>query len=277
MSPVTTNYTQGYSKATTSSHASRTVQSDAGFLIPHIKPTDKILDVGCGPGSITAGIAALIPNGSIIGIDISDEILAQAREAVSPRAGTNISFQKADLLAGLPFPADSFDIVFSSQLFPHLPSQDMRLQALTEMRRVLKPGGILATRDAAELHYYPRSYRLDQIGAGNAAKALRDGKVGEEGWYPGGEMPALVRRVGFEAANVSIGAGVTVHSGSAARQWLAERSIEKLSTNDPYRESWKRAGITDEEIEETREVLRQWAADEDAWYVALQAEILATK
>ena len=64
-----TNYTQGYSKATLTSHTSRTVESDASFLIPYIKPTDTILDVGCGPGTITIGLAALAHKGSVTGID----------------------------------------------------------------------------------------------------------------------------------------------------------------------------------------------------------------
>ena len=199
-----TNYTMGYSSATTSSHASRSVHSDAGFLVPHVKPAYRILDVGCGPGSITVGLAALVPKGEVVGVDLSDVVLAQARAAAAQGEANNTSFQQADLLAGLPFPDDSFDIVFSSQLFPHLPSQETRLQALAEMRRVLRPGGILATRDAAELHFYPRSYGPDRLWVGNMTKALGYGGSGET-WLPGGSMPKLLRLAGFAPGQIRRG------------------------------------------------------------------------
>lgn len=266
----TSNYTQGYSKATVASHASRTVQSDASFLLPYIKPTDQMLDVGCGPGTITVGFAGLVPRGLVYGIDISDQVLDQATVVKSL---DNVLFRKADLLAGIPYQDAHFDIVYSSQLFPHLPTADMRLKALTEMRRVLKPGGILATRDAAELHFYPRKYDLDRLWAGNLARGLRNGEA--DGVLPGGEMPALFRQAGFE--KVEVGAGTTVYAGEEMRRWFVEGCLGRLTEGDEFRESWRRVGITDHEVEETRVALKKWGDDEDAWYVALQAEILAWK
>ncbi|KAH7353730.1 methyltransferase [Plectosphaerella cucumerina] len=242
------NYTQGYSKATTSAHSSRTAQSDAGFILHRIKPTDKILDVGCGPGSITAGFAPLVSQGSVLGIDLSQEVIDSARDALSDGVG-NVKFEVADLLEGLPFPDGSFDVVFSSQLFPHLSSTEMKLTALKEMKRVLKPGGFLATQEGAE----------DEDFKG----------------FPGGIMPGLMRKVGFEASKITVGAGTTVHSGAEARKWYVDGNLGRLSKGDAFRESWEKAGISEAEIHETGEALRSWGADEDAWYAALQAEIVA--
>ncbi len=282
-----TNYTQGYSKATVGSHASRTIHSDAAFLIPFIKPSDTILDVGCGPGTITVGFAKLVPEGSVIGIDISEVILAQARELAEAKAKevrsdstpnqSNISFQKADLLAGLPFDDDSFDVVFSSQLFPHLHPTATRQKALWEMRRVLKPGGILATRDAAELRFYPLDYDLDRLWGRNMARALRDGDP--DARLPGGEMPASYRQVGFDAGagKLVVGAGTTVHSSRELRKWYVDGCLGRLSRGNVFRDSWLRVGISEAEIEETRQAMVRWAQDDDAWYVALQAEILGWK
>jgi len=279
MATKTTNYTQGYSEATVSSHASRTIHTDAAFLLPHIKSTDRILDVGCGPGTITMGFAGLLRQGSVTGIDISEDVLARAKEMVarSPSQANNISFQTANLLEGLAFPDDTFDVVFSSQLFPHLASLEMRRQALSEMRRVLKPGGILATREAAELHFYPRSYDLDRLWAGNMVRALRKGETVAS--LPGGDMLALYRLVGFDAAagKIRVGAGTTVHSGREERRWYVDRNLEKLSAGDPYRESWIQVGVTEKEIEQVKEALSRWAEDDDAWYVALQGETIGWK
>lgn len=122
-----TGYKQGYSASTVSNHAVRTVDTDAAFVLPHIKPADKILDVGCGPGSITVGFARYATRGSVVGVDLSNAVLDMARArcvSESPTAGGGaISFVKADVVggaAGLPFPDDEFDVVFVSQLFPHL-------------------------------------------------------------------------------------------------------------------------------------------------------------
>jgi ubiquinone/menaquinone biosynthesis C-methylase UbiE len=272
-----TNYQHGYSKATTSTHASRTVESDASFLIPCIKETDKILDVGCGPGSITVGLAALVPAGTVLGIDLSEDVLGQARRLASKAGLDNVAFKAGDLLDGLSLPDDSFDIVYTSQVFPHLACRRFRTKALAEIRRVLKPNGLFASRDAAELHMYPRTYDLDRLWAGNVAKSLRDKTVDEDAHLPGGDMPSLLRKSGFDATHITVGAGTTVYYGAESRKWFAERNIARLSTSDTYRQGWIRAGISEEEIEETRVAFGKWADDDDAWYIAIQAEVVARK
>lgn len=289
MAEVETSYKQGYSQSTLSSHASRTVHSDAVFLLPLIKPTDKILDVGCGPGTITAGFAAHAPNGSVVGIDLSESVLDNARAHVAElreagslgnSGGGNVSFRATDILAGLPWPDDTFDVVYSSQLFPHLPPPDQALRALREMRRVLRPGGVLASRDVAEIHWYPRRLGLERT---FNPRMLRGMGVPD---FIGGRMPALLRDAGFDVdggpgegagTGVRIGAGTTVYSSPEGRKALGTGFLGRLEEGDPYRHSWTKAGISDEEIEETKEALREWVGAEDAWYIAVQSEVLAWK
>jgi len=275
---IATNYTQGYSKATLGSHGSRTITSDAAFLLPFLKPSDRILDVGCGSGSITAGFSSQVPHGTVLGVDIAEEVLEDARRSL-PATATNVTFQAANLLAGLPFSDASFDVVFSSQLFPHLTTTAMKLAALTEMRRVLKEGGILATRDAAELHFYPRKYNLDVLWTVNTRRAHNYGGdlSDEEKGFPGGAMPALIRQVGFDPSSIRVGAGTTVHSGAEVRNRYAAGNLGRLDEGDSFRKSWKKVGISVQEIDETKDAIKRWAADQDAWYVALQAEIVAQK
>ena len=273
-----TNYTQGYSQPTLSSHASRTVNSDAAFLLPHIKPSDKILDIGCGPGTITVGFASYASEGSVLGIDLSEEVLTHARDHLNKFLQTvgdsttgDVSFQKADLLAGLPFPDDTFDVVFSSQLFPHLPPPELPLRAVKEMRRVLKPGGVLACRDVAEIHWYPKSFGLETLWNGKmkAALSLPD--------FPGAGMSALVRDAGFSIDKIKIGGGTTVHSGLEGRRFVAEGLMGRLMPGDTFRDNWLKAGITEEEIKEIQATLKKWIVTDDAWYAALQCELLAWK
>ncbi len=88
-------------------------------------------------------------------------------------------------------------------------------------------------------------------------------------------MPALYRLAGFH--RVQVGAGTTVHAGAEGRAFWARGSLGRLAPGDPYRESWLKVGISEAEIAETRDAVQQWADDEDAWYVALQSEIVAWK
>ncbi|KAK3385158.1 putative arsenite methyltransferase [Podospora didyma] len=278
-SPSPTNYKQGYSSSTLQSHGSRTVHSDAAFLLPHLRPAFHILDVGCGPGSITAGFASHVPEGSVTGIDINVQVLRVAQERT---AGLGITFERADVLQGLPFEDGTFDVVYASQLLAHIPAptktdaddeEDLQLKAVREMRRVLKPGGgILALRDIADMHWYPARLRLDDV---YMTSRMKVGLGGETYRWPGGDVPSLLRRAGF--GKLQVGAGTTVVSGPEARKVHADGFLGRLEEGDAYRASWRAAGISDEEVEESREALSGWAETEDAWYVALQSEALAWK
>ncbi|KAJ9196360.1 hypothetical protein DTO164E3_5907 [Paecilomyces variotii] len=277
------NYVQGYSNCTLATHQTRTAESDAAFLLPHIKKTDHILDIGCGPGTITTGLAKYASEGRTVGIDISADVLQKAKalaaQANVPTQGPgSVVFEESNVLEGLSYPDDTFDIVYCAHLFGHLlPSPHTPLRALTEIRRVLKPGGIVATRDAADQHFYPRSLDLDRLWVRNLMRAVSKGASDAE--PVASSMPALLRRVGFDAdgGKVRIGAGTTVYSGPETRKWLAWRATGQLKQGDPFYQSWLDAGITEDEIQQTLLAVEKWADTEDAWFAALNCEMLAWK
>ncbi|OJJ70028.1 hypothetical protein ASPBRDRAFT_45387 [Aspergillus brasiliensis CBS 101740] len=281
-------YTQGYSSDTVATQQTRTAESEAAFLLPHLRSTDHILDVGCGPGTITIGFTRYATEGRTVGVDISSDVLRKAK-SLAAEAGCSMEreqpgsvvFEEGDILKGLPYPDETFDVVYCAQLFGYLPPPDLPLTALSEMRRVLKPGGILATRDAADQHFYPRSLNLDRLWVQNFNRAVH---WSQGSWSPDADttatiMPALFRRAGFnaDAGGVRISVGTTLYSGRETREWLARRAESQLQQGDPLRQSWLRAGITEEEIEHTLLAVRKWAETEDAWYAALQCEVLGWK
>ncbi len=275
-------YTQGYSNSTLATHLSRTADSEAAFLLPHIKKTDLILDVGCGPGTITTGLAKYASQGKVYGIDISEVVLKKAKQlaadAGAPTEGSgSVGFEVGDVLGGLPYPDHTFDVVCTCQVLGHFLPPDIPLKALIEMRRVLKLGGVLASRDAAAQHVFPRSLDLDRLYFKNATRAIYKGAPIEE--MTGAMMPSLYRQAGFDTdgGKVRVGAGNNVISTAEGRKWIAQRFIGQMQPGDPYRQSWLDAGITEEEIEQTISSLEKFVVTEDAWFASLQCEMLAWK
>ena len=128
-------YTHGHHESVLRSHTWRTVENSAAYLLPYLQSGLDVLDVGCGPGTITLDLARRIGPGTVVGIDRSSDVLEEAR-----RAGarvSNVRFESGDVY-DLAYPDDSFDVVHAHQLLQHLSDP---VGALREMLRVCKPGG----------------------------------------------------------------------------------------------------------------------------------------
>jgi SAM-dependent methyltransferase len=135
-------YTHGHADPVLQSHRWRTVENSAAYLIPSLRPGLDLLDVGCGPGTITVDLAARVAPGRVLGIDVSADPLGEARSAAE-RAGVPVTFEVGDVYA-LAAPDDSFDVVHAHQVLQHLTDP---VAALREMARVCRPGGVVAVRD----------------------------------------------------------------------------------------------------------------------------------
>ncbi|AFY91019.1 class I SAM-dependent methyltransferase [Chroococcidiopsis thermalis] len=114
--------------------------------IAGLKPSDKVLDVGCGTGSLAIAVKTRVgATGEVYGIDASPEMVEVARRKVS-QIGVDVAFQ-VGLIENIPFPDCTFDVVLSSMMLHHLPGDDLKRQGFAEMYRVLKPGGSLSIVD----------------------------------------------------------------------------------------------------------------------------------
>jgi ubiquinone/menaquinone biosynthesis C-methylase UbiE len=121
-------------------------QSEASIrLLAQVKAGDKVLDVGCGSGSLTIAAQGWTgPGGEAWGIDPAAEMIASARKK-SARAGLDARFE-VGLAEALPFQDDTFDVVLNRLMLHHLPG-DLKQRGLAEMKRVLKPGGLCLVVD----------------------------------------------------------------------------------------------------------------------------------
>src|SRR5262249_34936469 len=110
--PAIEVYTQQHNSAFVAEMAARTAAKEAAFFLPHLRPGMQLLDVGCGPGSITLGLAGVVGPGVVVGIDVDPTQVEQARALALERGVTNVRFEVADLYR-LPFPDGSFDAAFA--------------------------------------------------------------------------------------------------------------------------------------------------------------------
>ncbi len=192
----TTTYTPGYSAPILSFMQQRHADTHAAFFLPQLAPGWSVLDAGCGPGTITLGLARKVAPGLVIGIDVEDSQFAKALEQAE-REGLNIQFRKASVYE-VPFPDHSFDAVFSHALLEHLSDP---VAALTELRRVLKPGGLIGLR-AGDMG----GILIDSESDGPAqglATYLANHKKNSGDPYVGRKLGRLLRKAGFTVQSMT--------------------------------------------------------------------------
>lgn len=136
-------YTIGYGSGAMSWMKSRTLEQHGAFVLPWLRPNQRILDCACGPGTLTLDFAQRVPEGEVIGIDLESAQFAETQYYVQQEGIKNLTFQQADIYA-LPFEDNSFDLVFASAVLGNLNTPQA---AVTEMVRVLRPGGVIALKE----------------------------------------------------------------------------------------------------------------------------------
>ena len=226
-----------------------------------------MLDIGCGPGTITVDLAARVAPGSVTAVEITDEALNLARAEAQRRSAANVSFATADVHA-LDFPDDAFDVVHAHQVLQHVADP---VQALREMRRVCVPGGIVAVRDAdyAGLHLVSRGLRRWTVGwsctsgprAPMAANRMRGG--------------ACCRGRGRPASSTSRRRGsMWCYATDETRDWWGGMWADRILHSDLARQLVNSGLATSAELEEISAAWREWAAAPDGWLAIPNGEIL---
>ena len=250
-------YTHGYQPAVVEQHARRTAESSAAFLLPHLEGWMRILDVGCGPGSITVGLARRVPDGEVVGIDVASGIVERAQRKCAETDVTNVTFQKESVY-DLPYDSGSFDIVYAHQVLQHLTDP---VAALKEIHRVVKTGGLVAVRDS---DYYtmsrtPESPLMDRWRELYCQVARHNGAEPDAGRH----LYRWLRSAGF--ANITMSATCQVMAGEESRRNWGESWAERCLTTDFASQAVEYGYTTRGELEEIAEGWRAWANDPDGY------------
>lgn len=262
-------YTHGHHPSVVGQHARRTAEVDAAYLLPFLAPGMRLLDVGCGPGTITLGLARAIRPGACVGVDIVPDVVAEATRRAAEGGAGNARFEVADTYA-LSFEDASFDVAHAHQVLQHV---SRPVAALAEMRRVLRPGGLLAVRDAdyGTMTWWPRSERLQRFFDLYHAVAVRNGADADAGR----RLASWVREAGFVDLRLS-GTVVMFTEREAVANWglsWAERAVH----SNVGRHAMEYGLSTAEELEQLADGWRAWASDPEAFFLYVNVEVLARR
>jgi ubiquinone/menaquinone biosynthesis C-methylase UbiE len=262
-------YTHGHAQATVRQHGRRTAEEAAAFLLPELTAGMRLLDVGCGPGSITRGLAARLAPGEVIGVDLSEETLVSARADAAERGLQNLRYQVASVYE-LPFADGSFDAVFAHQVLQHLREP---AAAIREMLRVLRPGGLIGVRDVdwGTVAYHPADPWLDRFMA-----------VHVKTWSQNGGDPFMGRKLralfnASQVADLRISASQWCYaSPDETRQW-GDSYADRLLTSPMGARAVEHGNASPADLQAMAAAFRAWARHPDALWSFIHIAALAQK
>jgi SAM-dependent methyltransferase len=212
-----------------------------------------------------------VPQGRVIGIDASSAVVSQARSSFPVAKHPNLDFREGDITTRLPFDDASIDVVYTNQTLLHVPGATA---VIKEAHRILKPGGLLAMRETDHIDWYPALPVLQHDH--NLAQDTAGKKSGAQGYGTGRLLHIWAADAGFETGKIKVGAGGICYAGSEA-EWWADVHLARLEGEVGHR--WVESGIVDgeERIDQMRDGLKRWKADDGKWFCAWQGELICWK
>ena len=260
-------YTHGHHESVLRSHTWRTAKNSAAYLLPVLEAGQTLLDVGCGPGTITLELAQLVAPGRVIGVDAAADVIEKAAALADDRGVANVEFILGDAYA-LDLPDDSVDVIHAHQVLQHL---GRPVEALREWRRVVRPGGVVAARDVdyAGTIVHPRYVGIDEWAA--LYQQVHRSNGGEPD--AGRRLKQWAREAGF--AEVDAFASVWGFASDDDRTWWggmwADRVLQSAFADDAIGKGF----ATRADLERISAAWADWAADPDGWMAMPHGEILA--
>ena len=260
-------YTHGHGAAVLSAHSRRGAEDSAAYLLPHLNAGMDLLDVGCGPATITADLAERVAPGRVVGLDAAPGALEAARATLAERdLPAGVELTNGDIMS-LPFDDDTFDVAHAHQVLQHLSDP---VGALAEMRRVTRPGGIVAVRDAvySAMTWYPEFEGMELWRSVYMATARANGGEPDAG----GRLLAWAHRAGF--TEVTASASTWCYATPADHAWHSETWAQRcLVSFGPQAVDLGLARRDD--LETMARAWRQWGGSQDAWFVVVHGEVIA--
>jgi len=260
-------YTHGHHESVLRSHRWRTAQNSAAYLLPELLAGLSVLDVGSGPGTITGDLAAVVTPGRVTALEHTADALALTRAEIERRALTNVDFAVGDVHA-LDFADDTFDVVHAHQVLQHVGDP---VQALREMHRVCKPGGVVAARDGdyAGFVWWPQLPELDEWMRLYQQIARADGGEPDAGR----RLLSWAHAAGF--TQVTATASTWCFATPEDRAYWGGMWADRVRESRFARTAVDRGLATTADLDRIAAGWRLWAESPDGWISVLSGEILA--
>jgi len=268
-------YTHGHEDAVLRSHRWRTVANSAAYLRHHLQPGARLLDVGCGPGTLTADMAQLLGGagergrGLAVGIDVVAGVLTEARANARAKNVDNVVFAAADIYRLGLRDGTRFDVVHAHQVLQHLSDPVGGLQA---MARAARPGGIVAARDGdyPSMVWDPPSAALDRWLAIYVAVTERNRGFAQAG--------RLLRRwaaaAGFADDDVTYTTSTWTFTAPDERAWWADLWADRMTVTTIAEQAVSYGIATREELDDVAAGWREWGAAPAGAFVMICGELL---
>ena len=247
----------------------RSAATHGAFFLPYLSAEMSLLDCGCGPGTITLGLAQVVLPGAVTGIDIEESQLEQARENAKKLRMTNVTFDKGNVYE-LPYPDNHFDAVFSHAMLEHMQNP---LAVLKEMYRILKPGGVVGVRstDLAASLLAPSNATLDKAYATWVQYRQHSGGTP----LIGREFRSLLRAAGFAK---TIGTASSETWGSPEKTKGVMSVLLDEFTGPKITATATQQGWVDEaQMQNAARALTEWGEHPDAFFAIVWCEGVAWK
>lgn len=259
-------YGQGHAESVVRSQHWRTVANSAAHLAPELRSGLAVLDVGCGPGTITADLARVVAPGKVTGVDPSESVLEQARATAAEAGVDNVSFERGDVYA-LEAGNGAFDVVHAHQVLLHLTDP---VAALREMLRVVRPGGVVAARDTdyAGAMWWPADPRLDKWREVYRAVARGNGTEPDAGR----RLLSWAHAAGV--SEVTPSASVWCHSTPSERAWWGGMWADRILDSRIAEQAVEGGHASRADLEDISAGWREWAEHPDGWFAIPHGEIL---
>jgi 2-polyprenyl-3-methyl-5-hydroxy-6-metoxy-1,4-benzoquinol methylase len=261
-------YTHGHHDSVLRSHRWRTAENSVAYLLPNLRPGMALLDVGCGPGTITIDLAERVgPAGHVTGVDVAD-VVDEATAVAGERGVGNVEFRQGDF-RDMGLPAQGYDVVQAHQVLQHLRDP---IGALKEMVALTKPGGLVGVRDSdySAFVWSPADRAFDRWLEIYLAVARHNGAEPDAGRH----LLAWAHAAGIADDAITYTTSTWTYATPVDRAWWGDLWAERCLASAFAQQAVEYGLAAVDELTEISAAWRRWAAHPDGTFIVLHGELL---
>ena len=262
-----TAYSHGHHASVLASHGRRTAATSCAYVLDRVRPGTRVLDVGCGPGSVTLDLAERVGStGQVVGVDFSAAAVEAAQVAARRRGDHRTRFRVADVRE-LDLGSATFDLVHAHQVLQHLGDP---VGALREMARYCAPDGVVAVRDAdyGAMTWFPEHEGLDRWRRTYCAAARASGAEPDAGR----RLRSWALQAGLEVLDAT--SSTWTYATPESTRWWGTSQADRVR-HSAFADRAATQGLGPQRVEQVALAWEQWGQEPDAWFCIPHGEVVA--